>query len=97
MHRQQNQEFKDTPHHGAYSNSEGNKKGNKMTFWHWIENRVARMNALDIALLKICVLAFGLMVAKLWPPLLTPDWKVFGAIFLITYIPLAVRLLIRKD
>ena len=29
--------------------------------------------------------------------LLTPDWKVFGAIFLITHIPLAVKLLIRKD
>jgi len=68
-----------------------------MTLWDWIENRVARMTALDIGLLKICVLAFGLMVAKLWPPLLTPDWKVFGAIFLITYIPLAVKLLIRKD
>ena len=68
-----------------------------MTLWNWIENRVARMTALDIGLLKICVLAFGLMVAKLWPPLLTPDWKVFGAIFLITYIPLAVKLLFRKD
>jgi putative Mn2+ efflux pump MntP len=68
-----------------------------MTLWNWIENRVARLTALDIGLLKICVLAFGLMVAKLWPPLLTPDWKVFGAIFLITYIPLAVKLLIRKD
>jgi hypothetical protein len=68
-----------------------------MAFWHWVESRVGRMTALDIGLLKICVLAFGLMVAKLWPPLLTPDWKVFGAIFLITYIPLAVKLLIRKD
>ncbi|MCH1542372.1 MAG: hypothetical protein L7U45_04880 [Alphaproteobacteria bacterium] len=68
-----------------------------MTFWNWLETRVARMTALDIGLLKICVLAFGLMVAKLWPPLLTPDWKVFGAIFIITYIPLAVKLLILKD
>ena len=68
-----------------------------MTLWHWIDSRVARMNALDIGLLKICVLAFGLMIAKLWPPLLTPDWKVFGAVFIITYIPLAVKLLIGKD
>ena len=55
------------------------------------------MRVLDVGLLKICVLAFRLMVAKLWPPLLTPDWKVFGAIFIITYIPLAVKLLILKD
>ena len=68
-----------------------------MAFWNWIEARAARLTALDIGLLKICVLAFGLMVAKLWPPLLTPDWKVFGAIFLITYIPLAVKMFIRKD
>ena len=68
-----------------------------MTLWNRIEGRVARLSALDIGLLKICVLAFGLMIAKLWPPLLTPDWKVFGAIFIITYIPLAVKLLIGKD
>jgi hypothetical protein len=68
-----------------------------MTFWNWLETRAARMRVLDVGLLKICVLAFGLMVAKLWPPLLTPNWKVFGAIFIITYIPLAVKLLILKD
>lgn len=68
-----------------------------MTFWNWLETRVACMRMIDVGLLKICALAFGLMVAKLWPPLLKPDWKVFGAIFIITYIPLAVKLLIRKD
>ena len=68
-----------------------------MRFMNWIEGRVARLSALDIGLLKICVIAFALMIAKLWPPLLTPDWKVFGGIFLITYIPLAVKLLIRQD
>jgi hypothetical protein len=68
-----------------------------MTFWNWLETRAARMRVLDVGLLKICALAFGLMVAKLWPPLLTPDWSVFGAIFIITYIPLAVKLLILKD
>lgn len=68
-----------------------------MSFWNWLESRVDRMSALDIGLLKICVLSFGFMVAKLWPPLLTPDWKVFGAIFVITYIPLAVKLFIRKN
>jgi hypothetical protein len=68
-----------------------------MTFWNWLETRVARMRIIDVGLLKICALAFGLMIAKLWPPLLTPDWSVFGAIFIITYIPLAVKLLIHKD
>jgi hypothetical protein len=68
-----------------------------MTFWNWLETRVARMRIIDVGLLKICALAFGLMIAKLWPPLLTPDWSVFGAIFIITYIPLAVKLLILKD
>ena len=68
-----------------------------MTFRAWIEDRVTRMTVFDFGLLKICVLAFGLMLAKLWPPLLTPDWEVFAAIFIITYIPLAVKLLIPRD
>ena len=68
-----------------------------MSMMSWMDARVARMSALDVGLLKICVLAFGLMVAKLWPPLLAPDWKIFGGIFLITYVPLAVKLFVAKD
>lgn len=68
-----------------------------MTWTSWVEARVTRLNALDIGLLKICVIAFTLMVAKLWPPLLFPDWRVFAGVFLLTYLPLAVKLLIVKD
>lgn len=63
----------------------------------WINKRLTRLQSLDFGLLKICIIAFTLMVAKLWPPLLTPDWKIFAGIFLVTYVPLAVKLLIKKD
>lgn len=68
-----------------------------MAITEWMDRRIARLNWMDIGLLKICVMAFVLMVAKLWPPLLMPDWKVFGAIFLITYAPLFIKLVVRKD
>ena len=68
-----------------------------MAFWNWIEARAARLTALDIGLLKLCVAAFVLMVAKLWPPLLTPNWTVFAAIFAVTYVPLMFKMLIKRD
>ena len=68
-----------------------------MTWTSWVEAHVARLNAFDIGLLKICVIAFTLMVAKLWPPLLFPDWKVFACVFLLTYVPLAAKLLMKSD
>lgn len=61
-----------------------------------LEMRMKRLGVLDFGLLKICVAAFVLMLAKLWPPLLTPDWTVFGAIFLVTYVPLMVKILVRR-
>lgn len=54
----------------------------------WLDKRVARMNWMDVALLKICVIAFALMVAKLWPVILTPHWAFFAILFLLAYAPL---------
>ena len=68
-----------------------------MTWTSWVEARVARLNIFDIGLLKICVIAFTLMVAKLWPPLLFPEWKVFAGVFLLTYVPLAAKLLMKRN
>ena len=68
-----------------------------MRLTNWLDKRVARMNWMDVGLLKICVIAFALMLAKLWPALLAPAWQVFGSIFLVTYVPLAVKLLVLRD
>ncbi len=63
----------------------------------WMQARVDNLNALDVGLLKVSVMIITLLVAKYWPPLLTPDWKIFGGIFLITYVPLMVKLFLRKN
>jgi len=56
-----------------------NKKLKKMTHW-------------DIALLKIAVVGFTLLVAKLWAPLLSLEWYWYGLIFLVPYVILFKRL-----
>lgn len=66
-------------------------------FSAWMQARVDNLNALDIGLLKVSVTVLTLLLAKYWPPLLTPDWKIFGGIFLITYVPLMVKLFPRKN
>lgn len=63
----------------------------------WLRGRMDNLNSIDIAMVKVSAMIAALLVAKYWSPLLTPDWKIFGAIFLVTYIPLAVKLLIRQD
>lgn len=56
-----------------------NQKIKKMTHW-------------DIALLKIGIVAFTLMVAKLWTPLLSLEWYWYGLIFIIPYVILFKRM-----
>jgi hypothetical protein len=64
---------------------------------NWLAARIANLNALDIGLLKVSVLIITLLAAKLWPALLTPDWRIFGGIFLVTYVPLMIKLVIKRD
>jgi hypothetical protein len=61
------------------------KKGYQMKFNNWLETRTARLGLLDIACLKICVFAFALLLAKLWPPLLALDWTLYAGVFGLTY------------
>ena len=51
-----------------------------MKFKKGLETRLARLGLWDIACLKICVFAFALLLAKLWPPLLSLDWKVYAGV-----------------
>lgn len=63
----------------------------------WMEARIANLDTINIGLLKTALIILSLLVAKFWPPVLTPDWWVFGLVFIVTYIPLAIKLLIRQD
>lgn len=62
-----------------------------------MDARIANLDAVDVGILKAAVFILTLLAAKLWPLLLLPDWRVLAGIFLVTYVPLALKLLILKD
>jgi hypothetical protein len=50
----------------------------------WINSKIKKMQWFDISILKLCVAAFILMIAKLWPPLLGLDWYWYLIIGVVT-------------
>ncbi len=40
----------------------------------WAKQKIRKLNACDIGLVKLSTAAFALMVAKLWTPILSLDW-----------------------
>lgn len=67
-----------------------------MSFFNWIESRIKTFTLWDMGIMKVCVISFTLAAAKLWPPLLKPDWKVYGLVFIATYIYLIYKVYIKK-
>ena len=49
----------------------------------WLNEKVKKMDGMDISLTKITVFAFALMIAKLWSPILGLEWYWYGIIFVI--------------
>jgi hypothetical protein len=45
-----------------------------MNFMQWIEGRIAQLHWYDITLIKVSCVCFGLLVAKLWTPILEWNW-----------------------
>jgi hypothetical protein len=48
----------------------------------WADSRIKGLGWQDIALIKLSVMGFTLMLAKLWEPILELDWYWYAAIFL---------------
>ena len=57
-----------------------------MSLWTWINSKMKRLNWVDLALVKLCVAGFVLMIAKLWKPLLNLDWYWYAIIFVLAAI-----------
>ncbi len=49
-----------------------------MGYKEWAEGKLKEMDLWDIKLVKWSAAAFALMLAKLWPPLLSLDWYWYG-------------------
>ena len=57
-----------------------------MNLFNWADKKMAKLTWIDMGLTKLAVAAFALMMAKVWPPLLSLDWYWYG----LTWILLAI-------
>jgi len=58
----------------------------------WINEKLKKLTCVDIGATKLCVASFVLMLAKLWPPILSLEWYWYGLVFAVTYIYLMVKI-----
>ena len=54
-----------------------------MSIFDWANDRIRRLTWVDLGLTKFAVAAFALMVAKLWPPLLSLEWYWYALLFVV--------------
>ena len=54
-----------------------------MDFRSWADAKAKRLGWLDMALVKISVFFFALMLAKLFAPLLSFDWQWYALVFVL--------------
>jgi len=59
-----------------------------MCFIKWHNNLAKRLQFPDISLIKLATAGFILMIAKLWPPLLSLEWYWYLIIALAASAPL---------
>ncbi len=57
-----------------------------MSFGTWTDSRIKKCNWIDIQFLKLSIVGFVLMIAKLWKPLLSLDWYWYALIFVLAAI-----------
>ncbi len=67
-----------------------------MSYFKWAEEKIKKMTVWDVGILKICVLACALLIAKIWPAILSLEWYCYGSIFLVTYIYLIYKIYIKN-
>lgn len=63
-----------------------------MGLTEWMTSAVSKLNWSDISLSKISIMAFTLMVAKLWTPILSLEWYWYAAIFAIAAVKPMVKM-----
>jgi len=48
----------------------------------WGNKKIKKLKCWDVTLIKVSMLAFALLVAKLWSPILSLEWHWYLVIFL---------------
>jgi len=67
-----------------------------MCLCNWVESKVQRFRWYDISLIKLSTAALVLMIAKLWPPLLSLEWNFYLAIGLFAAVPVVYKMIKKK-
>jgi len=62
-----------------------------MSIFEFANKLIKKCDWIDIGLLKLSVAAAALMVAKLWPPILSLDWYWYAIVLVIAAIKPASR------
>lgn len=68
-----------------------------MSLFQWATDRTRTLEWYDVSLIKTGSALFVLMVAKLWPPLLSLDWYWYGALFVLVSIVPFYKYFIKKE
>ncbi len=67
-----------------------------MAFLQWVNTKISKMTYWDIGILKLCLVAFTLMIASLFPRLTQVSWPWYGAVFFVSYLYLMYKLFIKN-
>jgi hypothetical protein len=51
-----------------------------MGYFDWVDSRIKKYHWTDIGLIKLSVAGFVLMIAKVWDPLLSLNWYLYGLV-----------------
>ncbi|NQT29274.1 MAG: hypothetical protein HQ596_01750 [Candidatus Saganbacteria bacterium] len=57
-----------------------------MGYFEWANERIKRMDWVDVGFVKLSCMAVALLVAKLWPPILSLAWYWYAIIFVLAAI-----------
>ncbi len=58
----------------------------RMALFAWLDKRIKTLHWYDISVLKVCVAALVLLLAKLWSPLLSLAWQWYAFVFVVAFV-----------
>lgn len=61
-----------------------------------VRDKMGKFTMFDFAVMKVCLIAFALMVAKLIPGVLDLPWGWYAAVFAVTYAYLVFLFFLKK-
>jgi hypothetical protein len=57
-----------------------------MWYFNKIKDKLRKLTILDLSVMKVCLIAFTLMLAKLYPVVLCLEWGWYAVVFGLTYV-----------